>query len=69
VPGLPGTASSKSNSAPGEPGTYKNQMNQIPHNPNDVNARRKRVRRTALWIGGIVVLVYVGFIVLVGLSK
>ena len=54
---------------PGEPGTYKDQMNQSPHNPQKVDARRKRVRRTALWIGGIAVLVYIGFIVLVGLSK
>jgi len=42
---------------------------QLPLSPQKVDARRKRVRRTALWIGGIVVLIYVGFIVLVGLSK
>jgi hypothetical protein len=44
-------------------------MTQPIRNPNDVNARRQRARRTALWIAGIAVLVYVGFIALVGLSK
>ena len=42
---------------------------QHPLPPRDTDARRKRARRTALWIGGIAALVYVGFIVLVGLSK
>ena len=50
------------------PGTSTT-MTQPNHNPNDVAARRQRARRTALWIGGIAVLVYVGFIALVGLSK
>ena len=44
-------------------------MTQPTHNQNDVDARRKRARRTALWIGVIAVLVYVGFIALAGLSK
>ena len=35
----------------------------------EADARRKRVRRTALWIAAFAVLVYVGFIALVGLSK
>ena len=42
---------------------------QLPLPPHEVDARRKRVRRTALWIGAIAVAVYVGFIVMVGLSK
>jgi hypothetical protein len=29
----------------------------------DVQARRKSARRTALWVAGIAVLIYVGFIV------
>ncbi|MFC5571284.1 hypothetical protein ACFPN1_14565 [Lysobacter yangpyeongensis] len=37
--------------------------------PRDVDARRKLARRTALWIAVIAVLVYVGFIAMVGLSK
>jgi hypothetical protein len=44
-------------------------MTQPTHNPNEVDARRKRARRTALWIGVIAVLVYAGFIALAGLSK
>ena len=36
---------------------------------NDIDARRKRARRLALWIGVGAVLVYLGFIALVGLSK
>jgi uncharacterized membrane protein (DUF485 family) len=44
-------------------------MTQPLHNPNDVDARRKRARRTALWIAVIAIVVYVGFITLVGLSK
>ena len=42
---------------------------QLPLPPNDVDARRKRARRMALWIAGIAVVVYVGFIVMVGASK
>ena len=37
--------------------------------PNDIDARRKRARRMALWIAVIAVVVYAGFIALVGLSK
>jgi len=37
--------------------------------PRDVDARRKRARRTALWIAIIAVAVYAGFITMVGLSK
>jgi hypothetical protein len=42
-----------------------------PHPPsqNEVDARRQRARRTALWIAVIAVVVYVGFIAMVGLSK
>jgi len=36
---------------------------------NDVDARRKRARRMALWIAVIAVVVYAGFIAVVGLSK
>jgi hypothetical protein len=43
------------------------QHNPLP--PNDVDARRKRARRMALWIAGIAVVVYIGFIVMVGASK
>ena len=42
---------------------------QPPANPSDMNARRQRARRTALWIAVIAVVVYAGFIVMVGLSK
>lgn len=42
---------------------------QHPLPPHETDARRKRARRTALWIAAIAVLVYVGFIALVGLSK
>lgn len=41
--------------------------NKLP--PDQVDARRKRARRTALWIAVIAVLVYAGFIAMVGLSK
>jgi hypothetical protein len=44
-----------------------NPMNPLP--PNEVDARRKRARRMALWIAVIAVLVYAGFIAMVGLSK
>jgi hypothetical protein len=44
-----------------------NPQNHIPQP--EVDARRKRARRTALWIAAIAVAVYVGFIALVGLSK
>ena len=44
-----------------------NPQSQIPQH--EVDARRKRARRTALWIGLIAVVVYAGFIALVGLSK
>ncbi len=37
--------------------------------PQEVDARRKRARRTALWIAAVAVAVYVGFIVMVGVSK
>ena len=40
-----------------------------PHSQKHVDERRKRARRTALWIGLVAVAVYVGFIVLVGHSK
>lgn len=40
-----------------------------PPSQNDVDARRKRARRMALWIAAIAVVVYAGFIALVGLSK
>ena len=53
MPGLPGTATT---------------MTQPIHNPNDGATRRQRARRTALWIGVVAVLVYVGFIAMVGLS-
>ena len=36
---------------------------------NEIDVRRKRARRLALWIGVVALAVYVGFIVLVGLSK
>ncbi|WP_457096617.1 hypothetical protein [Lysobacter sp. P5_B9] len=36
---------------------------------NDIDVRRKRARRMALWIAVIAVVVYAGFIALVGLSK
>jgi uncharacterized membrane protein (DUF485 family) len=42
---------------------------QQPLPPNEVDARRKRARRLALWIAGIAVVVYIGFIVMVGASK
>jgi hypothetical protein len=42
---------------------------QQPLPPNEVDARRKRARRMALWIAGIAVVVYIGFIVMVGASK
>ena len=42
-------------------------QNQLPQN--EVDARRKRARRTALWIAVIAVLVYAGFIAVVGVSK
>lgn len=43
----------------------------VPHPPSqtDIDARRKRARRLALWVGIVAVAVYAGFIVLVGLSK
>lgn len=44
-----------------------NPQNPLP--PHEADARRKRARRTALWIAAIAVLVYVGFIAMVGLSK
>ncbi|GAB2509902.1 hypothetical protein [Lysobacter humi (ex Lee et al. 2017)] len=34
----------------------------------DLAARRTRVRRTALWIAGVAVLVYVTFLLLAGLK-
>ena len=37
-------------------------MNQRPDNPSDDAARRKAVRRTALWVAAIAVGVYVAFI-------
>lgn len=42
---------------------------QHPLPPNEVDARRKRARRTALWIAVIAAIVYLGFIAMVGLSK
>ncbi|GAB3379783.1 hypothetical protein [Lysobacter fragariae] len=44
-----------------------NPQAQLPQDQAD--ARRKRARRTALWIAVAAVVVYVGFIALVGLSK
>jgi len=38
-------------------------MNQPTHNPDDMAARRKAARRTALWFAAIAVAVYVVFIV------
>jgi hypothetical protein len=52
---------------PSKLGTTK--MTQPTHNQSEVDARRKRARRTALWIAVIAALVYVGFITLAGLSK
>ena len=37
--------------------------------PQEVDARRKRARRTALWVAVIAVVVYAGFIAMVGLTK
>ncbi|WP_256448151.1 MULTISPECIES: hypothetical protein [unclassified Lysobacter] len=37
-------------------------MNQPDHNAADLAARRKAARRTALWIAGVAVLIYVVFI-------
>jgi hypothetical protein len=37
-------------------------MNNPTHNPDEIAARRKAARRTALWIGAIAVAVYVVFI-------
>lgn len=34
------------------------------HRPDDVAARRKRARRTALWIAAVAVAVYVGFLLM-----
>ncbi|WP_284691297.1 hypothetical protein [Agrilutibacter solisilvae] len=44
-------------------------MNRPTLPPQEIDARRKRARRLALWIGVAAALVYVGFIALVGLSK
>jgi hypothetical protein len=44
-------------------------MNRPTLPPHEIDARRKRARRLALWIGVATVLVYVGFIAMVGLSK
>ncbi|GAB3100003.1 hypothetical protein [Lysobacter terrae] len=44
-------------------------MNPQQLSPQDADARRKRARRTALWIALIAVVVYAGFIAMVGLSK
>jgi hypothetical protein len=44
-------------------------MNRPTLPPHEIDARRKRARRLALWIGVAAVLVYVGFIAMVGLSK
>lgn len=38
------------------------EMNNPTHNPDEIAARRKAARRTALWIGAIAVAVYVVFI-------
>lgn len=37
-------------------------MTQLEHNPDDIAARRKAARRTALWFAGIAVVIYVVFI-------
>ena len=37
-------------------------MNQPHHNPSDDAARRKAVRRTALWVGAVAVAIYLVFI-------
>ena len=44
-------------------------MNRPTMTPDELEARRKRARRLALWIGVAAVAVYLGFIALVGLSK
>ena len=44
-------------------------MNRPTLPPDEIDARRKRARRLALWIGVAAVAVYLGFIALVGLSK
>ena len=44
-------------------------MNRPTMTPEEIDARRKRARRLALWIGVAAVIVYLGFIALVGLSK
>lgn len=41
-------------------------MSPQPFTPQDLDARRKRARRLALWIAVGAVLVYAGFILLVG---
>lgn len=37
-------------------------MNQPTHNQDDLAARRKAARRTALWVAAIAVVIYVAFI-------
>ena len=37
-------------------------MNSTPSGFDDLALRRRRARRTALWVGGVATLVYVGFI-------
>lgn len=37
-------------------------MMAAPHSDDELAARRKRAVRTALWVGAVAVLIYVGFI-------
>lgn len=54
-----------------------NAQNPLPPDPVEVHpadacpvdARRKRARRTALWVAGITALFYLGFIALLGLTQ
>jgi len=44
-------------------------MNQPTHNPDDIAARRKAARRTALWVAAIAIAVYVVFIAMNTVGK
>jgi hypothetical protein len=44
-------------------------MNRPTMTPQEIEVRRKRARRLALWIAVVAVAVYAGFIALVGLSQ
>jgi len=45
------------------------EMNQPVHNPDEIAARRKAARRTALWVAAIAVAVYVVFIAMNTVGK